>query len=458
MAGRSILRALAHRNFRLYFAGQTLSLIGTWTQSFAMPWLVSGLTHSKTLLGLVAFSSQLPSFFLPPFAGVIADRVNRRSLLLVTQSLAMIQAFGLAALVWTRQVQIWQLILFNFSLSAINAFDMTARQTFLGEMIDDRDDLANAIALNSTMVTAARLSGPTLAATIIAVTGESGCFFVNGISFLAVLLALIAMRLPPRVTASHRMPMWRGLRDGFAYVVGSGPVREVLLLVCVVSLVGMPYAVLLPIYVRETLGDNPHGYGLLMTAPGIGMLTASLIVAWLGLRFARARIAVGPALTGICMIGFATTSSLAVELAFLSGVGFGLMLLLNTSNTLLQSLVPDHVRGRVLSFYAMAFLGMAPLGSLVLGAAADAVGIANVLIFSGISCLIAGTVFAARTRTWRTTLAKQLSLLSSAPLPTFPVPTELEAGDDAVTGIGELFAKPAGRIDDQRNTAQREQA
>src|SRR5437660_879904 len=220
MPGRSILGALAHRNFRLFFAGQTLSLIGTWTQSTAMPWLVSGLTDSKTILGLVAFSSQLPSFFLPPFAGVLTDRVNRHRLLLVTQSLAMFQAFGLAALVWAGHVKIWQLILFNLTLSAINAFDMTARQTFLGEMLDDREDLANAIALNSAMVNGARLFGPTLAALLIATTGEAGCFFLNGVSFLAVLLALLAMRLPPRVTADHRTPVWRGLRDGFAYVVG----------------------------------------------------------------------------------------------------------------------------------------------------------------------------------------------------------------------------------------------
>jgi MFS family permease len=440
MPGRSILRALAHRNFRLFFTGQTLSLIGTWTQSTAMPWLVSGLTDSKTVLGLVAFSSQLPSFFLPPFAGVITDRVNRRSLLLVTQTLAMVQAFGLSAMVWTGHVQIWQLILFNFSLSAINAFDMTARQAFLGEMLDDRDDLANAIALNSAMVNGARLFGPTLAALLIATTGEAGCFFLNGVSFLAVLLALIAMRLPRRVAEAHRTPVWRGLRDGLKYVVGNTQVRVVLLLVSVVSLLGLPYAVLLPIYARETFGNNPHGYGLLMTAPGVGALTASLIIAWLGLRYALLRIAAGPALTGICLVGFAATKSLGPGLLFLFGVGFGLMLLLNTSNTLLQSLVPDEVRGRVLSFYTMSFLGMAPLGSLVLGATADGAGVVNVLTISGVCCLTAGTVFAMRTRDWSASLEEHLAPYSPSP-PTFPARTELEAREDAVSGIGELFTR-----------------
>src|SRR5437660_4024261 len=220
MSAGSMLRALSHRNFRLFFAGQTLSLVGTWTQSTAMPWLVSHLSGSPFVQGFVGFTAQLPSFFLPPFAGVLTDRLNRHRLLLVTQSLAMLQAFGLAALVWAGHVKIWQLILFNLTLSAINAFDMTARQTFLGEMLDDREDLANAIALNSAMVNGSRLFGPTLAAVLIATTGEAGCFFLNGVSFLAVLIALLAMRLPPRVTADHRTPVWRGLRDGFAYVVG----------------------------------------------------------------------------------------------------------------------------------------------------------------------------------------------------------------------------------------------
>jgi MFS family permease len=454
MPSRSILRALTHRNFRLFFTGQTLSLIGTWTQSTAMPWLVSGLTDSKTVLGLVAFSSQLPSFFLPPIAGVLTDRVNRHRLLLVTQSLAMVQAFGLAALVWSGHVQIWQLILFNVLLSAINAFDMTARQTFLGEMLDDPEDLANAIALNSAMVNGSRLFGPSLAALLIATTGEAGCFFLNGLSFLAVLLALLAMRLPPKPAAGVRTPIMQGLREGFAFVVGHAPVRVVLLLVSVVSLLGLPYAVLMPIFARETMGNNPHGYGLLMTAPGVGALTASLVIAWLGLRYALVRIAVGPALTGICLIGFAATTSLWPGLAFLFGVGFGLMLLLNTSNTLLQSLVPNEVRGRVLSFYTMSFLGMAPLGSLILGTAADAIGVANVLSISGAFCLTAGIVFFVRTRSWHTSLEARLHSKIAAPSPpTFPARTELEARDDAVSGLGDLFAQPVVRADVASDTS-----
>jgi MFS family permease len=432
MPGRSIVRALAHRNFRLFFAGQTLSLVGTWTQSTAMPWLVSGLTDSKTILGLVAFSSQLPSFFLPPFAGVITDRVNRHRLLLVTQSLAMLQAFGLALLVVAGHVKIWQLILFNLSLSAINAFDMTARQTFLGEMLDDREDLANAIALNSAMVNGSRLFGPSLAALLIATTGEAGCFFLNGFSFLAVLLALVAMRLPAPPPSGPREPVLHGLKEGFRYVANHAPIRAILVIVSVVSFVGLPYTVLLPVYARENMGDSPTAYGLLMTAPGVGALVASIVIAWMGLKKSFLRVAGGPILTGACLVGFSATDSLGPNLAFLFGAGCGIMFLLNTSNTLLQSLVPDHMRGRVLSFYAMSFLGMSPLGSLVLGGAADAIGIRFVILIVGGFCILAGSLFATRMGRWRTEVRAQLR----GPLtpPTFPARTELEAREDATAG------------------------
>jgi MFS family permease len=432
MPGRSILRALAHRNFRLFFAGQTLSLIGTWTQSFAMPWLVSGLTNSKTVLGLVAFSSQLPSFFLPPFAGVVTDRVNRHRLLMFTQSLAMLQAFGLATLVWLGHIQIWHLILFNLTLSAINAFDMTARQTFLGEMLENRDDMANAIALNSAIVNGSRLFGPTLAAYLIDLTGEAGCFFLNGVSFLAVLIALKLMTISPRQVAGERKPVMHGLQEGFRYVSGHAPIRALLILVAVVSFVGLPYAVLLPIYARETMGDNPNGYGRLMTAPAVGMLAASLLIAWIGLRHSFFRIAIGTTLAGAGLIGFALTRPLWPNLVFLFGTGFGLILLLNTSNMLLQSLVPDEMRGRVLSFYAMSFLGMGPLGSLVLGAVADLVGVRSVMIIAGTSCLSAGLIFAMQMGRWRPAVRAQLAASKTLAPPTFPARTELEAREDAI--------------------------
>ncbi len=448
MPGRSLLRALAHRNFRLFFAGQSLSLIGTWTQSTAMPWLVTALTDSKTLLGLVAFSSQLPAVFLPPFAGVLTDRVNRRRLLLVTQTLAMLQAFGLAALVWAGHERVWHLILFNVTLSAINAFDMTARQTFLGDMLADRDDLANAIALNSAMVNGSRLFGPALAAVLIAVAGEAGCFFVNGVSFLTVLAALAAMRLPPRPVAGRNAPVLHGLREGFAYVAGTAHVRALLMLVSVVSLAGLPYAVLLPIYARETLGDNPAGYGLLMTAPGVGALAASLVVAWQGMRHAAARVAIGPLVTGACFVGFAAVNSPRIGLGFLFGVGFGILLLLSTTNALLQALVPDAIRGRVLSFYAMSFLGMAPLGSLVAGGAADWVGVRSVIAVAGGICLLAGLTFAVHLPRWRPLVKAQLRPWAVPDgLPPVPARTDLEGQLDAATALT-AESPDAGRTPD----------
>ena len=401
-----------------------------------MPWLVSGLTDSKTVLGLVAFSSQLPSFFLPPFAGVLTDRLNRHRLLLFTQTLAMVQAFGLAALVWLGHVQIWQLILFNIMLSAINAFDVTARQTFLGEMLDNRDDMANAIALNSAIVNGSRLFGPTLAAYLITFSGEAGCFFLNGISFLAVLIALLAMKLSPRPAPAVRKPVLHGLREGFQYVAGHGPIRAILIMVGVISFVGLPYAVLLPIYARETMGDDPSGYGKLMTAPAVGMLVASLLIAWMGFRHSFYRIACGSMLTGACLIGFAMTNPLWPNLTFLFGAGFGMILLLNTSNMLVQALVPDEMRGRVLSFYAMSFLGMAPLGSLLLGAAADIVGVREVLSVSGAFCLLAGAIFAMRMGRWRPAVRAHLKASRAALTPpTFPARTELEAREDATAGV-----------------------
>ena len=435
MPGRSILRALAHRNFRLFFTGQTLSLIGTWTQSTAMPWLVSGLTDSKTILGLVAFSSQLPSFFLPPFAGVLTDRMNRHRLLLVTQSLAMCQAFGLAALVWTGHVRIWQLVMFNLTLSAINAFDMTARQTFLGEMLDSRDDLANAIALNSAIVQGSRLFGPALAALLIWRTGEAGCFFLNGVSFLAVLVALVAMRLPSRPPVGLHAPMLHGLREGFGYVSRTVPIRSLLLLVSAVSLLGLPYAVLLPIYARETFGNSPSNYGWLMTAPGVGALAASVVIAWQGLRHALFRVCTGPILTGLCLVGFASTTTIWLNVACLFGAGVGIMALLNTTNTLLQSLAPDALRGRVLSFYTMSFLGMAPLGSLVLGSSADVVGVRPVVAAAGCLCLIAGSVFAARMRPWAPTVKTHLRNSRTLSLPAFPVRSEFEGREEGIVGL-----------------------
>jgi MFS family permease len=441
MPGGSIVRALSHRNFRLFFVGQTLSLVGTWAQSTAMPLLVYRLTNSAALLGLVGFLAQLPSFFLTPFAGVVADRVNRRRLLLVTQSLAMLQAFGLAALVWSGHVQVWHVVLFNFSLNAVNAFDMTTRQTFLSDLLADRRDLANAIALNSSMVQLARLFGPYLAAVLIGAAGEAACFFANGLTFFAVLAALAAMRMPRPAAGRPRGQLSTELADGARYAARSAPIRSLLLVVTMVSVVGMPYTVLLPVYNDRVLHGDERTFAHLLLAVGFGALAASLVLAWRGLRGAMTRVALAPVAIGIALAAFAFAESAGAALAGLFCVGFAVMVLINTCNSLIQAVVPDDKRGRVMSFYAMAFLGTSPLGSLFAGTSADLLGLHGALVLAGALCVCGGLVFAWRMRAWR---AEVRQALCHTPEPEVPVVPEPAAGDTSpVSGEPTELLTPA---------------
>jgi MFS family permease len=397
-----MLRALAHRNFRLFFAGQTLSLIGTWTQSTAMPWLVAVLTGSPALTGRVGFFAQLPSFFLSPFAGLVTEHANRHRLLLVTQTLAMLQALALAGLVIFGHIQVWHIVLLSATLNAINAFDMTARQTFLGDMLDRREDLANAIALNSAMVNGSRLFGPALAAWLIATAGVAGCFLINGASFLAVLAAILAMRMPLRPAAGlARPPALHGLAEGCRYAAGTAPIRATLLLVGLTSLTGLPYATLMPFYATDVLHGGAKTYGWLMTAPGIGAFAAGLLMALLGLSGVLIRLAAAPIVAGLCLAGFALQPGLPAALALLFVSGFAFLTLLNTCNTLIQTVVADDKRGRVMSLYTMMFLGVNPLGSALVGYLAEHFGVTGALRVCGLACLAGGVVFAVRVPSWR---------------------------------------------------------
>ena len=391
-----MLRALRYRNYRLFFGGQVVSLVGSWITTTATNWLVYRLTGSAVMLGTVAFASQLPSFLLGPFAGIIVDRVNRHRLLVVTQTISMIQSFALAALVFSGHVSIGWLIALGIVQGLVNAFDMPGRQAFLLTMIENKEDLGNAIALNSSMVNLARLIGPSIAGVVIAAVGEAWCFAIDGISFIAVIVALLRMRIAPAPARP------RGDRhavaefvEGLRYAFGFHPIRSVILLLAVVSLVGVPYSILMPVFAATVFQGGPHTLGLLMTSSGCGALLAAL---WLAGR--RSVVGLGrliptaAAVFGAGLIAFSLSSRLWLAIPCLVLTGFGFMVQMASSNTIIQTIVDDEKRGRVMSFYMMAFLGTAPFGSLIAGWMSSRIGPAHTLQVGGLCCLLAAAWFA----------------------------------------------------------------
>jgi MFS family permease len=392
---RFLLRALKSRNYRLFFAGQSVSLVGTWMQQVAMSWLVYRMTGSAWLLGVVGFTSQVPSFLLSPFAGVLADRWDRRKLLIATQSLAMLQAAVLAAVVLADVVRVWQIVALSLLLGIVNAFDIPVRQSFVVEMVDDRADLGNAIALNSSMVNGARLIGPSIAGLLVSAIGEGICFIVNSASYLAVILALVAMRLPVRQIRQHRRRIHHELFEGLAYTFSFIPIRNILLLVALVSLVGMPYSVLLPVFARDVFHGGAHTYGFLMTASGLGAFTSTLYLASRKSVLGLGRmIPLTAAMFGVGVALFALSSSLVLSLAAIGVAGFGVMAQVASSNTILQTIVEEDKRGRVMSLFAVAFMGMTPFGSLAAGALAGSIGPRETILLGGIACLLGAALFA----------------------------------------------------------------
>lgn len=362
------LRALRHRNFRLFTIGQSLSLIGTWMQQVAIGWLVYRLTGSAFLLGLVGFVGQGPGFILAPFAGELADRYSRQRIVIITQSVMMVQALLLGALVLTGHVTIGWILLLMGVLGAASGFDIPARQSFLIEMVGDRDDLPNAIALNSSIFNAARLIGPAIAGFAIAAVGEGWVILGNGVSYVFVLVSLLSMRLDPRVRVRGRGAVLRRVREGFRYAYGFQPIRTILVLVAVVSLVAVPFSILLPVIATDVLGGGPRTLGLLMAAMGLGALTGALFLASRTTVLGLGRVIVITAtLFGTSLVLLAFARSVLVALPLLALAGFGMMTQMASSNTVLQTLVDDDKRGRVMSLYTMAFTGTAPLGSLLIG-------------------------------------------------------------------------------------------
>ena len=392
-----MLRALQHRNFRLFFFGQGLSLIGTWMQQVATIWLVYRLSNSAFLLGLVGFCSQIPSFFLVPLAGVFTDRWNLHRTILLTQSLAMCQAIILAVLTLTGTVAVWHILALSICAGLVIAFDIPARQAFLIQMVEGRENLTNAIGLNSSMFNGARLVGPAIAGFLIAAVGEGVCFLLNALSFVAVLAALLAMRLPTQVPGKPPQRVLHELIEGFRYAFDFLPIREILLLLALVNMAAMPLTVLLPVFATSVLHGGPDTLGLLTAAMGLGALLGALRVAYrksvLGLG---RQIAWASSIVGLSLIAFSCSHVLWLSLLLLATCGFSVLLETAASNTILQTIVDDDKRGRVMSFYAMAFLGAAPLGSLLAGSLASRLGVAHVVQLAGTMCIMGSMVFAWR--------------------------------------------------------------
>lgn len=396
MAIPRALRALRSRNYRRFASGQIVSLIGTWMQTVAQAWLVYRLTDSALLLGLTGFSSQIPVFVLAPLGGVVADRLDRRRILLVTQSASMVFALTLATLTLSGVIEVWQVFTLAALLGIANAFDIPARQAFVVSLVS-RDALPNAIALNSSMFNSARLLGPAVAGAVVAAVGEGWCFFINGISYTAVLTALYGIRVPHRARAHPNVSAWDSVVEGFAFAWRTPPVRDLLGLLGLVSLMGMPYAVLMPIVADRVLGAGASGYGLLMSASGFGALGGAATLAvrrtvkGLGLWVATAACAFG-----LCLVAFSLSRTLWVAVLLLVPAGFFMMIEMAASNTLIQAMVPDRLRGRVMSVYSMMFMGMAPLGALMAGTLAGPLGAPGTIAIGGVSCVIGGLVFARR--------------------------------------------------------------
>lgn len=392
---QTALRALHSRNYRLFFSGQSVSLIGTWMTRVATSWLIYRLTHSAFLLGVTSFAGQIPLFFLAPFAGVWIDRWNRHRTLVVTQVLSMIQSFLLAALALTGVIKVWHVLALMLMQGVINAFDMPARQAFLVEMVDERSDLPNAIALNSSMVNAARLVGPAVAGLMIAGIGEGYCFLTDGISYIAVIVSLLLMRVQPRAARAQNKRLLQELSEGWNYVSGSVPIRSILLLLALVSLLGMPYTVLMPIFAARVLHGGAHTLGYLMAAIGVGALVGAITLAARRTVLGLGRvIAVSAGLFGVTLVAFGTSHILWLSICLLTISGFGMMRHMAASNTILQTILDDEKRGRVMSFYAMSFAGMSPFGSLLAGAMAARVGAQETVIITGALCVAGAFVFA----------------------------------------------------------------
>jgi MFS family permease len=389
-----MLRALRHRNFQLFFSGQMISLIGTWMDNIAEAWLVYRLTGSSLLLGTVAFAGQIPVFLLAPIGGMAADRWNRQRVVVATQASSMVLAGILAVLTLTHRITVWEVVVLAALMGAVNAFDIPARQAFLVDMVG-REDLMNAIALNSSMFNGARVIGPSIAGILVASIGEGWCFAANSISYIAVIIGLLLMRVNRAPVEVRRVSPFEHIVEGFRFVWNTGPIRALLLLLGLVSLLAMPYSVLMPIFAAKILHGNARTLGVLMGATGVGALGGALTLATRsGVKGLGRWVAVACASFGTFLILFSFSRWHVLSVVLLVPVGFAMMVQMASSNTLIQAMVPDRLRGRAMAVYSMMFMGMAPIGALLSGWSADHIGAQWTLAIGGVGAIIGAALFA----------------------------------------------------------------
>jgi len=388
-----LTRALRHRNFKLFLSGQFLSLIGTWVQNVAQSWLAYRLTHSSFMLGLIGFAEQIPYLVLAPVAGVVADRMNRRWLVTLTQILAAIQALALALLTLFRVVTPMQIFWLALGLGTVGVFDMTGRQSFLVEMVG-KEDLMNAIALNSSVYNSGRVIGPAIAGILVAVIGEGWCFVVNAASFVGVIVGLLMMRLPQWQRPHGLVSPVQHFREGWEYVRHHAPSRALLLLLGISSLANYPFLVLMPIFADRVLHGGPKTLGILMTSTGVGAVAGALYMAGrVGIKGLSRQITVSTILYSGSLILFAFSRNIPFSMLVLALAGMGMLLSVAGTNTSLQTIVPDPLRGRVVGFYGMMFLGMAPIGSLLAGWAGGLIGAPNTVAIGAVIAILAAFAF-----------------------------------------------------------------
>lgn len=391
------LRALSNRNYRLFFFGQGASLIGTWMQSIAASWLVYRLTGSAFMLGLAGFLGQMPVFLISPFAGVLGDRWNRHRILLIVQIMAMLQAFVYAAVTLSGAVQVWHILTLSCILGIINAFEMPVRQAFVIQMVRDKSDLPNAIALNSSIFNASRLIGPALAGVVVAAAGEGICFLVNGISYIAVIAAFLSMDVTRQEPVKSGKNLLSDMREGFSYAMGFIPIRDILLLIALVTFFGMTFPVLLPVFAAKTFGGGSHTFGLLVSSSGAGAFLATVYLAMRKSIKGQGRVMnIAVYVLAAGLMAFSLSGILYLSVALLVVIGFSMIVVIASCNMVLQAVVDENKRGRVMSFYVMSFNSAAPVGSLIAGVLSSKAGAPVTVFICGSACLLIGIIFSLR--------------------------------------------------------------